>query len=316
MTLQRYAAKRILLAVPTMIGVSLLTFLLVKLLPGDAVTYLAGFSDISQSALDQLRADYNLDEPIWTQYVLWVRDAMVLDFGVSLTSERAVGPLVVSRLLPTVALGLLSLLVAVAVGIPAGILAAVQRGKTADEVSRIAALLGIATPNFWLGLILLLVFSVHLGWFSAIPPTDSPLWSPEMVKFMILPAIALGTASAALIMRIVRSSMIEELNRDYVRTARSKGLKERTVVLKHVTRNSLISAVTVLALQVALLLNGAVVIEEVFSWPGIGRLLIDAVYQRNVPVIQAIVLVIALIVVAANLLADLLYAYLDPRIRY
>jgi peptide/nickel transport system permease protein len=191
----------------------------------------------------------------------------------------------------------------------------VKKGEAADEVSRVAALMGIATPNFWLGLMLLLVFSVQLDLFRVIPP-DAPLLSTAMFKFMILPAITLGTASSALLMRLTRSSMVEELNKEYVRMARAKGLSERTVVVKHVLRNSLISVVTVAALQVAFLVDGAVVVEQVFSWPGVGRLLIQSILQRDFPIIQAVVLLIATTIVFANLAADIVYSWLDPRIRY
>lgn len=220
------------------------------------------------------------------------------------------------RLPKTVTLGLIAWLIAASIGIPAGIIAAVRKGELADEVSRVAALAGIATPNFWLGLILLMVFAVHFGWFRVVPPSDQPVLSLPMLKFMILPAISLGTASSALLMRLMRSSMVEELNKDYVRTAKAKGLRSRTIIIKHVARNSLISVVTVAALQIAFLVDGAVVIEQVFSWPGVGRLLIQAIIQRDFPIIQATVLMIATIIVFANLFADILYSWLDPRIRY
>jgi len=316
MSLRRYVIKRLFLMIPILFGVSVLTFSLTKLLPGNPVDYILQFQDATPELRAQLEAQYNLDEPIWMQYLLWLQDAVVLDFGRSVISNRSVTAAIVNRLPETVALGLLSWLVAVGIGIPAGIVAATKKGEPADEASRVAALLGIATPNFWLGLLLLLVFAVQLNWFRVIPPADQPVVSGPMLKFMILPAITIGTASAALLMRLTRSSMVEELNKDYVRTARAKGLPERTVVLKHVVRNSLISVVTVAALQIAFLIDGAVVIEQVFSWPGIGRLLIQAILQRDFPIIQATVLMIAVLIVFANLIADLLYSWLDPRIRY
>ena len=316
MTLRRYVTKRLLLMIPILFGVSVITFSLTKLLPGNPVDYILQFQDVTPELRAQLRAQYHLDEPIYVQYFLWLRDAVFLNFGQSVISDRSVTFAIMSRLPQTVALGIISWLIALTIGLPAGVIAATKKGETADEASRVAALLGIATPNFWLGMMLLLVFSVQLNWFRVIPPADVPLLSWPMLKFMILPAITLGTASSALLMRLTRSSMVEEMNKDYVRTARAKGLKERTVILKHVLRNSLISVVTVAALQIAFLVDGAVVVEQVFTWPGVGRLLIQAILQRDFPIIQATVLMIALLIVVANLVADILYSFLDPRIRY
>lgn len=315
MSLQKYLLKRLLITIPVLLGVSVLTFSLTKLLPGSPVDYILQFQEATPELRAQLEAQYNLDEPIYVQYWLWFKDAVVLDFGRSVVSNRSVAGAILARLPNTLALGGFGFLIAVGIGIPVGIFSAVKKGKPADEVSRVAALLGIATPNFWLGLMLLLVFSVELGVFRVIPP-DQSLLTPAMFKFMVLPAITLGTASAALIMRLTRSSMVEELNQDYVRTARAKGLPERTVILKHVLRNSLISVITVAALQIAFLVDGAVVVEQVFSWPGVGRLLIDAITQRDFPILQAVVLMVATTIVFANLLADIAYSWLDPRIRY
>ncbi|MFB6236428.1 MAG: ABC transporter permease [Halopenitus sp.] len=315
MSLQRYLIKRVLVTIPVLLGVSLLTFSLVELLPGNVVDYVLQFQDATPELRAQLEAQYNLDEPIYVRYWLWLKGAMFFDFGESVISGRSVSTAIGNALPNTLFLGFFGFFIAIGIGIPLGIVSAVKNGEAADEVSRVAALLGIATPNFWLGLMLLFVFSVKLGMFRVIPP-DKPLFSFAMLKFSILPAITLGTASAALIMRLTRSSMVEELNKDYVRTARAKGLAERTVILKHVLRNSMISVVTVAALQIAFLVDGAVVVEQVFSWPGLGRMLINAIIQRDFPVIQAIVMLIATTIVLANLLADLTYAWLDPRIRY
>lgn len=295
---------------------SVLTFALVALLPGNVVDFILQFQEASPELRAQLYAQYNLDKPIWERYILWISDAIFLDFGESLISDRNVTAAIAGRLPQTALLGVLGFLIAIGIGIPAGAISAVRKGQTTDEVSRVAALLGIATPNFWLGLMLILVFSVELGWFRVIPPADLPLLSAPMLKFLILPAVTLGTASAALIMRLTRSAMVEQLNKDYVRTARAKGLTERKVIIKHVLRNSLISVVTVAALQIAFIVDGSVVVETVFSWPGVGRLLIQAITQRDFPIIQAVVLLVATSIVFANLLADILYSWLDPRIRY
>ncbi|MEF8756608.1 MAG: ABC transporter permease [Halobacteriales archaeon] len=316
MSLRKYVIKRTLVMIPVLFGVSVITFSLIQLLPGNVVDYVLQFQEASPELRAELEAQYHLDEPIWVQYMLWLRDALVLDFGTSPISQQPVAEIIIARIPFTFALGVFAWLIAAGIGIPAGIVAAVKSGELADETSRIGALLGIAMPNFWLGLILILIFAVELGWFRVIPPSEPPILSLPMIKFMILPAIALGTAQAALLMRLMRSSMVEELNKDYIRTARAKGLKERTVILKHALRNSLIAVVTVAALQIAFIVDGAVVIEQVFSWPGVGRLLIQKIIARDLPVLQTIVLMIASMIVFANLAADIIYAWLDPRIRY
>jgi len=315
MSVQKYALKRLLVMVPVLFGVSVLTFSLTKMLPGNPVDFILQFTQASEELRQQLYAQYNLDEPIWKQYLLWLADAARLDFGNSVISGRSVSGMITDRVPQTVVLGLAAFVIAAAIGIPAGILAAVRKGEFADEASRVGALAGIATPNFWLGLMLLFVFGVKLNVFRVLPP-DAPLFSLPMFKFMILPAITLGTAQAALLMRLMRSSMLEELNKDYVRTAYAKGLSKRTVILKHVLRNSLIAVVTVAGLQIAFLIDGAVVVEQVFSWPGAGRMLVEAIIQRDFPLIQATTLVIAVTIVLANFVIDLLYSYLDPRITY
>lgn len=315
MSLSRYILKRVLVTIPVLFGVSAITFSFIHIAPGDPVDMIAGFGDVDEEVLDGIREDYNLHLPLWEQYLLWLQDALLLDFGESPITGRDVGASIAARLPHTILLGVSAWVLALGIGIPTGIIAAVKQGETADEVSRIAALAGIATPNFWLGLVLLWIFSVHFGWFSVIPP-DAPLLSFSTLWFMILPTITLGTASAALITRLMRSSMLQELNKDYVRTARAKGLRERTVILKHVLRNSLIAVVTVAGLQIAFLIDGAVVVEEVFAWPGMGRLLVGAIFERDFPIIQAGVLLIAVTIIIANLIVDIIYSYLDPRIRY
>jgi peptide/nickel transport system permease protein len=315
MTLGRYVWTRLLVTAPVLFGVTALTFSFVHLLPGDAVDAIIGFQDVSPAVEASIRAEYHLDQPVWKQYLLWLGDAATLEFGEAPITGRDVAATIGRRLPATLTLGGAAWLLALAVGIPAGIVAAVRAGEPADELGRIAALAGIATPNFWLGLILLFVFSVRLGWFRVIPP-DAPLASLAMAKFMLLPTITLGTASAALITRLLRSSMRQELEAAYVRTARAKGLSERTVILKHVLRNALLPVVTVAGLQLAFLVDGAVVVEQIFSWPGMGRLLVRSILRRDYTVIQAAVLVIGVAIVIANLLVDIVYAILDPRIRY
>ncbi|RQG99920.1 ABC transporter permease [Natrarchaeobius oligotrophus] len=315
MSLAKYALRRALVSVPVLLGATAITFSFVYLAPGDPIDTLVGFDAVDPAVEEALRAEHNLDRPLWEQYLLWLRDVLVLEFGTSPITGRDVAATIAGRLPATIALGVAAWALSLLIGVPAGIVAAVNYGELEDELSRVAALAGIATPNFWLGLVLLFVFGVHLGWVRVTPP-DAPLASLEMLWFLVLPTITLGTASAALVMRLMRSSMRRELNEPYVRTARAKGLSERTVIYKHVLRNSLIAVVTVAGLQVAFLVDGAVVVEQVFSWPGMGRLLVEAVGRRDVPVVQGVVLLIAVSVVLANLLVDLAYAVLDPRIRY
>jgi len=315
LSLRRYVLRRTLLTLPILLGVSALTFGLVKLLPGTPVDYVLQFQEATPELRASLRAQYHLDEPIWRQYLLWLSDVLRLDFGERVVSDRSVSAAIAERLPETLVLGSIAFLIALLVGIPTGVVAAVRRGTLLDEGSRVVALVGIATPNFWLGLLLILVFGVHLNVAPVIPPV-APLLAPESLAFLVLPAITLGTASAALFTRLTRSAVTEQLRKEYVRAARAKGLPERTVIVKHVLRNSLISVVTVAAVQIAFLVDGAVVVERVFSWPGLGRLLVRAILQRDFPVVQAVVLLVATAVVVANLLADIVYAWLDPRITY
>ncbi|MEY7851414.1 ABC transporter permease [Natrarchaeobius sp. A-rgal3] len=315
MSITRYTLRRALTAVPVLVGATAITFSLVHLAPGDPIDFLVGFDHVDPETRAALRAEYNLDRPLWQQYLLWLGDVLTLELGESPITGRDVSETVAARLPYTVALGVASWTVSLAIGVPLGIVAAIKQGEPADEASRIAALVGIATPNFWLGLVLLSIFAVHLGWVRVTPP-DAPLASLEMVWFMVLPTITLATALAAIITRLMRSSMRRELDREYVRAARAKGLRERTVILKHVLRNSSTAVVTVAGLQIAFLVDGAVVVEYVFSWPGMGQLLVEAIGRRDVPVLQASVLLIAVATIVANLFVDVAYAIIDPRIRH
>jgi peptide/nickel transport system permease protein len=316
MSLRRYVLKRFLVMIPVLIGVTAITFSMVHLIPGDPIEFITLFTELGPEEKADLRRQFGLHKPIVVQYVDWLVNAAQLDFGRSVVTRQPVVEEIMSRLPYTLMMGGMAVVVALLTAIPTGVLAAYYKGSKLDEASRVFALFGIAMPNFWLGLLLILVFAGVLGWFPVLPPTAAGLSSPQMVVYTLLPAVALGTASTALLMRLMRSSMLEELGKDYVRTARAKGLPERTVVRKHVLRNSLSSVVTVTALQVAFVISGAVVVETVFSYPGIGRLLVDRVGQHDFPVIQAIVLLIGVAVLVMNLVADVVYAYLDPRISY
>jgi peptide/nickel transport system permease protein len=316
MSLRRFIVRRLLSIIPILVGVSLVTFGLANLAPGDAIDLLVSFNpNISPTEIAQVKARYNLNEPVWTRYFIWLTNAIQGDFGTVISSNQPVSSVIVSRLPPTIVLGFLGWLIALAIAIPTGIYAAVNKDQLGDDVSRFLALSGISIPNFWLGLMLILIFAVWLNVFPVLSP-QKPLLSPSMLWFLILPGITIGTAASATLMRIMRSSMAEELNKEYVTAARAKGLPERTVILKHVLRNSLISVTTVAAFLTANILAGSVVVETVFGWPGLGRELVQAVVGREINLIMAITLFTGLALIIANLLADIAYAVLDPRIRY
>ena len=316
MTLQRFVFKRVLITIPLLIGVTLFTFGMVHFIPGDPIDFITLFTDLDPAVEQDLREQYGLDQPIYIQYIDWLSGAVTGDFGRSIITNQPVTDEVMSRLPYTLVMGIMAFGVAVVTAIPSGVLAAYYRNTKIDQASRIFALIGISLPNFWLGLLLILVFASWLNMFPVLPPTGAGILSAQMLVYTLLPAITIGTGSTALLMRLMRASMVEELDKDYVTMARAKGLPERKIVRKHVLRNSLISVVTVAALQIAFIISGSVVVEIVFSYPGIGRLLVNRVSQRDFPVIQALVLLIGVAVIVANLLADIIYAYLDPRIRY
>ena len=316
MSLQRFILKRALSIIPIMFGVSVITFGMFHLTPGDPVSQLVALNpDVSAAEEAALRERWGLDGPVWQQYLEWISNVLVGDFGVELQTGREVSAIIWRRLPETIALGLFGWAFALIIAIPAGIYAAVNKGKLGDTVSRFLALSGISIPNFWLGLMLILIFSLYLGLFPVLAPSE-PLYHPDMLWYLLLPGITIGTASAASIMRVMRTSMTEELNKEYVTAARAKGLPERTVILKHVLRNSLISVVTLAATLTASIVAGSVVVEVVFNWPGLGREFINAINQREINVVMAITLFTGFFVILANFVADVVYAALDPRIRY
>ena len=317
MSLQRFILKRVLSVIPILFGVSVITFGLFHLTPGDPISQLVALNpDVSPAEEAQLRERWGLSGPVYEQYLTWISNVMVGDFGQELRTGRDVSAIVWRRLPETIALGIFGWVFALVVAIPTGIYAAVNKDRLGDTVSRFIALSGISIPNFWLGLMLSLVFSLYIGLFPVLPPSRLPLYHPEMLWYLILPGITIGTASAASIMRVMRTSMAEELNKEYVTAARAKGLPERTVVFKHVLRNSLISVVTLAATLTAGIVAGSVVVETVFNWPGLGFEFIQAINQREINVVMAITLFTGFFVIIANLIADILYAALDPRIRY
>jgi peptide/nickel transport system permease protein len=298
-----------------LVGIAIVVFLMIRLIPGDTVQLLLG-TETSQEQIDTLRRVFGLDRPLYEQFIDWFNRLVRGDFGTSLRTSRPVLPDIIARFGVTVQLTAASMVVALLVAVPLGVASAVNRGRVADAISRVTALVGLSIPNFWLGTILILFVSLALGW---LPPIGfiSVLENPWLgAQTLLLPSIALGTALAAFVMRMVRSTLLEVLRQDYIRTARAKGLRERTVLYTHALKNAFIPVLTVIGVQIGHLLGGAVIIEEVFSLPGIGRFLLNGIYQRDYPVIQGGVLFVALVFSLINLMVDVLYGWFDPRIRY
>jgi peptide/nickel transport system permease protein len=311
----QYVARRILAIVPVLFGISVLVFLLVHLIPGDVAQILLGTQATDQQ-IETLRRSFGLDRPLPLQYADWLIHLLQGDFGVSLRTSRPVLPDLVSRFGVTLQLTLVSMLVALAVAIPLGVASAANRGRGSDAVSRVLALLGLSIPNFWLGTMLILFVSLVLHW---LPPPGfvSLLDNPWLgIQTLILPSLALGTAVAAFIMRMVRSSLLDVLRQDYIRTANAKGLRDTVVLYRHALKNAFIPVLTVIGVQIGYLLGGAVIIESIFSLPGMGRFLLDSINNRDYSIVQGGVLLIALIFSLVNLSVDLVYGWLDPRIRY
>ncbi|HEV2358889.1 MAG TPA: ABC transporter permease [bacterium] len=312
-----FLAGRLLTLVPVLWGVSIVVFLLVHLLPGNAIQMFLGTQvAMTPAQMDELRRLFGLDKPLLLQYADWIGHVLRGDFGVSLRTSRPVLPDILARLPLSAEITLLALLIALVIAVPIGIAAALRRGSAADAAIQLGGLAGLSIPNFWLATMLLLVLGnagsiasigIYVGFFA--DPAKN-------LAVMLLPSFSLGIALAAVIMRFLRSSLLEVLGQDYVRTARAKGLRGRLVLYRHVLRNALIPVITVVGFQAGYLLGGTVVIEEVFALPGMGRLALAAIGQRDYPVVQGVVLVIALLFVLVNLAVDLLYAVVDPRVRY
>jgi peptide/nickel transport system permease protein len=311
----RYVARRILAILPVLFGISVVVFLMARLIPGDVVQLLLG-TEASQQQIETLRRVFGLDRPLPIQFADWLGHIVRADFGTSLRSGRPVLPDLLARFGVTVQLTLVSMLLAVLIALPLGVASAANPGRLSDAVSRLVALIGLSIPNFWLGTILILLVSLGLGWlppFGFVSLLDDPWLGAQT---LLLPSVALGTALAAFLMRMVRSSLLEVLRQDYIRTARAMGLRERSILYGHALKNAFIPVVTAIGIQVGHLLGGAVIVEEIFSLPGIGRFLLNGIYQRDYPVVQATVLFGAIVFSMVNLVVDVLYAWLDPRIRY
>jgi peptide/nickel transport system permease protein len=313
----RYLAVRLLGAIPTLIGVSVLTFLFIRLIPGDAIAARLGTSTaLTPEQLASLRAYFGLDLPLPVQYWNWVSSLLRGDAGYSIRTGRPVFVEIAERLPATLELAAAAALIAIAIGIPLGLLSAMRPRTRLDVATRIGGLVGLSLPSFWLGTLIIVLFSLYLRWLpntgGYVEFTRDPLTNLSMMMF---PAITLGVALAAATMRMTRSAMLDVLAADYVRTATAKGLRRSLVVRRHVLKNGLIVVVTLLGIQVGQLLGGAVVVEEIFAIPGIGRMLLTAIVQRDYALVQGGVLVIAMLFVFVNITVDLLYGYLDPRIR-
>ncbi|MBB3019739.1 peptide/nickel transport system permease protein [Microvirga lupini] len=311
----RYIGRRILIAIPTLIIVSLLVFALQKLLPGDPVLTMAG-EERDPQVLEYLRQKYRLDDPIPVQYFAWIGSALTGNLGISLRTDIPVLDLIMSKLPVTLELAIMAMIVALAIGIPAGIISAVRKGTAVDYTANVIALSGLSIPNFWLGIMLIMLISVRWKLLPAsgyVPPTED-LWLN--IKTMLMPAFVLGTGLAASLMRHTRSAMLGVMRSDYIRTARAKGLLSRKVILKHALRNALVPIVTLSTLLFGELLAGAVLTEQIFTIPGFGKLIVDAVFNRDYAVVQGVVLCTAVGFIFMNLLADVLYVLVNPRLRH
>jgi peptide/nickel transport system permease protein len=315
--MSRYVAVRLYSMALTLAGLTVLVFLMLRLVPGTVVEQMIGADAVvSQAMVDQLKAFFGLDKPWYVQYFAWVGRLAHGDLGTSWRTGKPVILLILERLPVTLELTTLSVAFALLIGMPAGILSAIRRDRAIDQVTRVGALLGLSVPVFWQGTMLILFFSLYLRWMPPVVWVDLVTDPRRNLTIMLLPVVCLGTASAANIARTTRACMLDVLRSEYVRTAAAKGLAGRVVILKHALKNALIPVVTVVGLQAGILLGGTVVVEEVFTLPGVGRLVLWSIYQRDYPVTQSTILFIAVLFMVINLAVDLLYRYLDPRIRY
>ena len=303
----RYILKRMAMLIPVLFGVTIVSFSLLQIVPGDPAVLLAG-EDANPDFIEAVRKEYGFDQPFHVQYFRFVSHAVLGDFGISIRNREPVINLLKQRFGFTVQLSFLSILIAAFIGLIAGVISATRQYSIFDNLSMVGALFGISMPIFWLGLLLMLVFSVYLGWF--------PAGGSGGLKHLLLPAIALGAASAAVIARMTRASMLEVIRQDYIRTARANGLREWVVIYKHALKNAMIPVITVFGLEFGYMLGGAVLTETVFSLPGVGRLMVEGIFQRDYAVVQGSMLLVAATFVLVNLLTDIAYALFDPKIRY
>lgn len=312
--MSRYIIQRLLMMVPVLFLVTLMVFSLIHLTPGDPALMILG-EEASPQALQNLRQKLGLDQPLLVQYLTWVSKIFRGDLGKSMRDNSDIGQVILQKLPITIELALLGMLISILIAIPTGIIAAVKKGTIFDYASTLVALGGVSMPSFWVGILLVYIFAVKLGIFPPsgyVPFLEDPV---QNLKLMILPAFSLGIRMAAVTMRMMRSNLLETLKADYVRTASAKGLAKPVVIVKHAVRNSLISVTTVIGLQLAAFFGGAVITENIFAIPGFGRLIVQAIFNRDFPLIQGTILVMAFLVMIVNLLVDLSYSLLDPRIQ-
>lgn len=310
-----YILRRLLALIPVLLLVSIIVFIIMRLIPGDPIDVMYGVEGISQETRAAIERKLGLDQPLPVQYLRWLGRFVTGDWGVSFVNGQPVFDTIVRKLPATYFLAVSSMLIALLLSVPLGIIAAFKRNSGVDYAAMVLALLGISIPDFWMAIMLVLVFALRLRWLPSIGFV-SPFESPVLgLKHLILPAFALGTALTGTFTRLTRSSLLEVLSEDYVRTARAKGLSERTVILIHALKNAMIPMVTVMGMWFGFLLAGAVVIESVFAWPGVGQLLIQSILSRDYPTIQNVVLLVSMSFVLVNLLVDVTYTILDPRIR-
>lgn len=310
----RYFLNRLLVAIPTLFLISVFVFLLQKLLPGDPILVMAGESRDAET-IAFLREKYRMNDPLIWQYIYWLKDVLHGDLGTSLRTGLPVTELIAQKLPVTIQLAVMAMIFATLCGIPAGVISAVKKGTVWDYLANFVALSGLSVPNFWLGIMLILLVSVNLGWLPA-SGYETPFNDPwRSLQTTLMPAFVLGTAIAGSLMRHTRSAMLSVLQQDYVRTARAKGLREKVVILQHAFRNALLPIITLSAVMFGELLAGAVLTEQIFTIPGFGKMIVDAVFNRDYAVVQGVVLVTATSFILINLLADLLYFVLNPRMR-
>lgn len=310
-----FVLRRLILTLPVLLGITVAVFLIMKLIPGDAMMARLG-TDATPELIQRFRDQHGLDRPTFVQLVEWIGKVATLDFGVSMVTGRGVLETIGQRLPATLELTLAATLLALGIGIPLGVAAASSRGRWADFLVRLGSILGLSIPNFWLALLLTLWFALRLRWLPATGYASLFEHPLEHLRYVALPAFTLAVGMAAVVARYVRSSLLDVLGLDYIRTATGKGLSSRVVLVHHALRNALLPVTTVVGIQMGALIGGTVIIEDIFAWPGMGRYALQAIYERDYPVIQTIVLVVACFYVLINLLVDLAYAWLDPKIRF
>lgn len=312
-----YILKRLVLAIPVLIGITVVVFLLVRLIPGDVIDLMLGTEgSLRPEVREQLRQTLGLDRPLYVQYFTWVGDILRGDLGVSLRTGQPIVENLAGKLPITLELAFLSILLSLILAIPLGIISALRRNSFLDFIVRMVGTIGLSLPNFWLATMLILIASMYFRWGAPLVYVSPFEDLGENLQQMLLPSLALAAGLMAVVMRMTRSSMLEVLSQDYIRTARAKGLREQLIIYRHALRNALMPVLTVVGVQTGHLLGGAVIVEQIFGLPGLGWFLLNGIYQRDYPVVQAGVLIIAAIFVLTNLIVDLMYAFIDPRIQY